>query len=147
MYLGEIHPSRMYRRKLCAVAGGALSLWGAGCVGADRSGNAAATQTPDEDHAIEIENPTTESVETTVTVRRVSTETVVHDQTHAVQPGETTTVYNTRQADPDGIEEFNISVATNGSTDSLRMKTNECWGDVVGRVNASDGVSLVYAIC
>jgi hypothetical protein len=137
----------MYRRKLCTLAGVTLSLWGAGCVGSDRSGNAAATQTPDEDHAIEIENPTTESVEMTVTVRRVSTETVVHDQTHTVQPEETATIYNTRQADPDGIEEFNLSVATNGSTDSLRMKTNECWGDVVARVSASDGVSLVYAIC
>jgi len=137
----------MYRRKLCTLAGVTLSLWGTGCVGSDRSGNAAATQTPDEDHAIEIENPTTESVEMTVTVRRVSTETVVHDQTHTVQPEETATIYNTRQADPDGIEEFNLSVATNGSTDSLSMKTNECWGDVVARVSASDGVSLVYAIC
>jgi len=137
----------MYRRKLCTLAGVTLSLWGAGCVGSDRSGNAAATQTPDADHAIEIENPTTESVEMTVTVRRVSTETVVHDQTHTVQPEETATIYNTRQADPDGIEEFNLSVATNGSTDSLSMKTNECWGDVVARVSASDGVSLVYAIC
>ncbi|ERH01636.1 MAG: hypothetical protein J07HN6_01192 [Halonotius sp. J07HN6] len=107
----------------------------------------AAAQTPEQDHAIEIENPTADPVDTTVTVRRVTTGETVHNQTYTVQPNETVTAYNTRQADPDGIEEFTVSVAAYDLTDSLTVETNQCWGDVLARVTESDGVDMVYAIC
>lgn len=137
----------MYRRNVVGLAGLTLASGATGCLGTEPSGNAAAAQTPDPDHAIEIETRTDDPVETTVTVRRVTTGETVHNQTHTVQPNETLTAYNTRQADPDGIEEFSVSVAADDSTDSLTLETDQCWGDVLARVTESDGVDMVYAIC
>jgi len=83
----------------------------------------------------------------TATVVRETTGETVHNRTYTLQPDETMSAYNTRQANPDGIEEFNVSVTSGGSTDSFTLETDQCMGDVIAQVTESDGIDMVYSIC
>ena len=137
----------MNRRKLLQLTGLSLVFSATGCLDAGRSGNAEAAQTPDPTHSIQIENEKSDSVTLTATVLREQTGETVHNQTYTLQPNETVTAYNTRQANPDGIEEFTVTVTSEGSTDSFTLETNQCMGDVIARVTESDGIDMVYSIC
>ncbi|WP_240625460.1 hypothetical protein [Halonotius pteroides] len=111
------------------------------------SGNAKAAQTPDPDHQIQVKNEKPDPVNTTVTVRRVETGETVHNQTYTIQPDATVTAYNTRQASPDSIEKFNVSVTSDGSTDSFTLKTDQCMNDLEAQVTESAGIDWLYAVC
>jgi hypothetical protein len=80
-------------------------------------------------------------------VLREKTGETVHSQTYTLQPNEAVTAYNTRQVNPDGIENFNVSVTSSGSTDSFTLETDQCMGDAIARVTESDGIDIVYSIC
>ncbi|ERH07332.1 MAG: hypothetical protein J07HN4v3_02971 [Halonotius sp. J07HN4] len=109
--------------------------------------NAEAAQTPDPDHSIQITNELSDPVNVTATVVRETTGETVHNQTYTLQPDATTTAYNTRQANPDSIEKFNVSVTASGSTDSFPVETDQCMGDLEAQVTESDGIDWLYAIC
>ena len=83
----------------------------------------------------------------TVVVRREKTGKTVHNQTYTLQPDETVTAYNTRQANPDGVEEFNVSVTADGLADSFTMETDTCQGDILAEVTESDGIDWVWTEC
>ena len=137
----------MNRRNLLLLGGLSLAFSVTGCLDSGRSGNAEAAQTPDPNHQIQIENEISDSVTVTVTVLREQTGETVHNQTYTLQPNETVTAYNTRQANPDGIEPFNVSVTSGGSTDSFTLETDQCMGDLIARVTESDGIDMLYSIC
>ena len=137
----------MNRRKLLRLTGLSLAFGVTGCLGSGRSGNAEAAQTPDPNHSIQMENEISDPVTVTATVLREKTGETVHNQTYTLQPNETVTAYNTRQANPDGIEEFNVSVTSSRSTDNFTLETDQCMGDVIARVTGSDGIDIVYSIC
>jgi hypothetical protein len=111
------------------------------------SGNAKAAQTPDPDHQIQVKNKKPDPVNTTVTVRRVKTGETVHNQTYTIQPDAVVTAYNTRQATPDGIEQFSVSVTSDGSTDSFTLETDQCMHDLEAQVTESAGIDWFYAVC
>ena len=153
----------MNRRKLLQLAGTSLAFTVTGCLGtdppqdtesdqsenggSDLSGNAEAAQTPDPDQSIQIKNERSDPVNVTATVVRETTGEIVHNQTYTLQPDETNTAYNTRQANPDGIEKFNVSVTSGGSTDSFTLETDQCMGDLTAQVTESDGIDMLYSIC
>ena len=109
--------------------------------------NAEARQTLDPDHSIQIKNELSDPVNVRATVTRETTGETVHNQTYTLQPDATVMAYNTRQANPDSIEEFNVSVTANGSTDSFLVETDQCMGDVIAQVTESEGIDMVYSIC
>lgn len=111
------------------------------------SGNAKAAQTPDPDHQIQVKNEKPESVNATVTVRRVETGETVHNQTYTIRPDAVVTAYNTRQATPDGIEQFTVSVTSDGSTNSFTLETDQCMHDLEAQVTESAGIDWFYAVC
>jgi len=160
----------MHRRKLLQITGVSLGFSVTGCLGIDPpqdtedppqdtesdqlengdsglNGNAEAAQTPDPDHSIRIKNEFSDPVDVTTTVRREPTGETVHNQTYTLQPDATVTAYNTRQANPDGIEAFNVSVTSDGSTGSVTLETDQCMGDVIAQVTESDGIDMVYSMC
>jgi len=153
----------MNRRKLLQLIGLSLGFSATGCLGTDppqdtesdqsensSSGldaNAEAAQTPDPDHSIQIKNERSDPVNVTATVIQETTGETVHNQTYTIQPDATVTAYNTRQANPDSIEEFNVSVTANGSTDSFPLETDQCMGDLEAQVTESDGIDWLYAVC
>jgi len=153
----------MNRRTLLQLTGVSLGCSAAGCVGtdppqdteADQSensssgldGNAEAAQTPDPDHSIQMKNERSDPVTVTATVVQESAGETVHNRTYTLQPDATVTAYNTRQANPDGIEEFTVSVTTNESTDSFPLETDQCMGDLEAHVTEADGIDWLYAVC
>lgn len=137
----------MNRRKLLQISGLSLAFGVIGCLGSDQSGNAEAAQTPDPNHSIQIEKEISDPDTVTATVLREKTGETVHSQTYTLQPNEAVTAYNTRQVNPDGIENFNVSVTSSGSTDSFTLETDQCMGDAIARVTESDGIDIVYSIC
>lgn len=135
----------MNRRKLLQLTGLSLAFTVTGCSG--RQGPGPPTPQPEPDHPIVIENMRSEPVNMTVAVRREKTRKTVHNQTYTLQPDETVTAYNTRQANPDGVEEFNVSVTVDGLADSFTMETDTCQGDILAQVTESDGINWVWAEC
>lgn len=111
------------------------------------SANANATQTPDPDHAVAVENNDTGSVTVRVAVRRKETGKAVYDRTHRVQPHEDKTVYNTRQAGPDGVETFLVDVSAAGSSERVTVDTNACFGDVRALITEAGELDTVYSVC
>lgn len=109
--------------------------------------NAEARQTLDPDHSIQIQNELSEPVTVTATVIREPTGETVHNRTYTLQPFAIVTAYNTRQANPESVEEFTVSVTANGSTDSFLVKTNNCMQDLKAQVTKPDGIDWVYTIC
>jgi len=146
-YADEINAIGVNRRKLLQRTGLFLIFCVTGCLDSNQSGNAEAAQTPDPNHQIQIENEISDPATVTVSVLREKTGKTVYNQTYTLQPNETVTAYNTQQANPDGIEEFNVSVTSGGSTDSFTLETDQCMGDVIARVTESDGIDMVYSIC
>ena len=135
----------MNRRKLLQLTGLSLAFIVTGCSG--RQGEGPSTPQPEPDHPIAIENMRSEPVNMTVVVRREKTGKTVHNQTYTLQPDETVTAYNTRQANPDGVEEFNVSVTADGLADSFTMETDTCQGDILAEVTESDGIDWVWTEC
>jgi hypothetical protein len=135
----------MNRRKLLQLTGLSLAFTVTGCSG--RQGEGPLTPQPEPDHQIAIENMRSEPVNMTVAVRREKTGKTVHNQTYTLQPDKTVTAYNTRQANPDGVEEFNVSVTVDGLADSFTMETDTCQGDILAQVTESDGIDWVWAEC
>ena len=153
----------MNRRKLLQLTGTSLAFTVTGCLGTDPpqdtesdqsenggsglDANAEAAQTPDPDQSIQIKNERSDPVNVTATVVRETTGETVHNQTYSLQPDETITAYNTRQANPDGVEEFDVSVTANGSSDSFIMETDMCQGDITAQVTEFDGIDWGWAEC
>ncbi len=153
----------MNRRNLLQLTGVSLGFIATGCLGtappqgtgSDQSEdgnsgldeNAEAAQTPDPDHSIRITNELSDPVNVTTTVIRETTGETVHNQTYTLKPDATVTAYNTRQANPDNIEKFNMSVTTSGSTDSFLLETDQCMGDLKAQVTESDGIDWLWSEC
>jgi hypothetical protein len=111
------------------------------------SASADATQTPDPDHAVAVENNDTGSVTVRVAVRRERTGKAVYDRTHTVQPHEDKTVYNTRQAGPDGVETFLVDISAAGSSERITVDTNACFGDVRALITEAGELDTIYSVC
>jgi hypothetical protein len=111
------------------------------------SANADAAQTPDPDHAVAVENNDIESATVRVAVRRKRTGKAVYDRTHTVQPHEDKTVYNTRQAGPDGVETFLVDVSAAGTSERVAVDTNACFGDVRALITEAGELDTVYSTC
>ena len=128
----------MERRQVLAACG--LGLTGvAGCFADD------ATEQPDPDLPVRIVNDVEETRSVSLTVTRESGE-VVHEATHEAPPGSDREVYNLRAADPDGIESFDIAVKHGDASDSVGVRTSECYGHVIVSVD-DEGPGVTYSVC
>ncbi|TQQ83240.1 hypothetical protein EGH24_00065 [Halonotius terrestris] len=147
------HDRSLHRRGVLTVGVAAL-LPTAGCLGGngaedplDEDGNEDAITTPDPDHPIRLANETDQPVEVTVTVIRESTGETVYSETHQLAAEEQDReVYNTRQANPEGIESFRIELTSGGDTVTETVETSACYGEVIGFVTA-EGLRSTYSIC
>jgi hypothetical protein len=106
-----------------------------------------AAQNPEPDHDVRLSNDFDEPVEMRTEVIRDATEETVYDEVHSLQPGEETTVYNTRDAEPDGIEQFTVVVTARGASEQVGLETNGCYGGVSAWITDDGDLSSTYAIC
>jgi hypothetical protein len=85
---------------------------------------------PDPDHAVLLWNDTDETKTLALTVESLRRYDPVHEATYEVAPGEDRRVYNLADADPVGIERFEIRGESNGRTQTVTISTNACHGHV-----------------
>jgi hypothetical protein len=101
---------------------------------------------PDPDHDIVVANRLDRNATMHVTVVREATNETVYDATVTVVPGERT-VYNTAQANPDGIESFRVVAERGGDRTSVTILTSDCYGDAIVSAADDGGVASTYSIC
>lgn len=102
---------------------------------------------PDPHHAVQLENRWNHSVAFDVRVIREATNETVYSGTVTLAPDSEQTAYNVAEADPDGIETFEVAVTVLNTTDTTTITTSECFGSVVASVERSGKPSMIYSIC
>lgn len=135
---------------------------------ASKKGTAHASDSPDPDHSITLESETGESQQVRVRVVREATGETVFETTD--DPLGKHTLYNLRQADPEGVEAFRVCAelveakitATETATattttesggsesrqrDCATIRTSECYGNAHVTVEEDGSIQIIYAIC
>lgn len=72
---------------------------------------------------------------------------IVHDRTHTIDAGESKTVYDTTDAEPTGIDSFEVTCAFDDQERTVGVETNECYGWAEFVVTADDELLASYTIC
>lgn len=102
---------------------------------------------PDPDKTVILQNDWNQSSEIRVQVIHNPTNETVYDRTHQLDPDTKQTVYNTAEADPDGIEAFTIVLTARNTTERATIETNLCYGDVYGEIQQDGTLYQYYEIC
>lgn len=106
-----------------------------------------ASNQPDPDKAVRVENAWNRSVEIRINVVREATNETVHEGTYTLEPGEQREVYNTADADPDGVESFRVTATARNTTESVTIETSVCYGGAYVEVLEDGTLYPYYAIC
>lgn len=140
----------MYRRAFLAVTGLAVASL-SGCLQRNDStptsevgfGDGSGEANPD--HPIRVENYDGTARNVTVTVTRDGTE--IANVTRTVPPGGEVVPYNLRRANPDGIEEYTVTATVGPYSDSLTVRTDDCYGEITVRVRSDGSPFLQPKVC
>lgn len=73
--------------------------------------------------------------------------TSVHEATYELEPGAARIVYDLREANPDGIEQFRIEATLGERTESVTVRTNRCHGEVHVSITEGGDLFATYSIC
>lgn len=106
-----------------------------------------ASDQPEPHHSVGLTNAWNRSVEVRVTVVREATNETVHERTYALEPGSDRTVYDTAEANPDGVETFTVTATALNATGSASVETSRCYGNVYAEIERDGGLFVTYAIC
>ncbi|MFD1597392.1 hypothetical protein [Halobellus rarus] len=106
-----------------------------------------ASEQPDADKAIHVENRWNHSVEIRISVVREATNETVYEETETFEPGADRDVYNLEEASPEGIESFRITATARNSTESVTIETNACYGNAYVEITEDGELYPYYAIC
>lgn len=103
-------------------------------------------QQPDPDLPIAVENRHEETRSLSLTVARNAGD-VVHESDHELESGDDYVAYNLREADPDGVERFEVAVEAGGRRREISVRTNACYGEARVGFDASGELFATYLIC
>ena len=106
-----------------------------------------ASDQPDPDKRVRLENAWNQSVEIRISVVREATNETVHKGTYTLDPGEQREVYNTADADPDGVESFRVTATARNTTESVTIETSACHGSAYVEVLEDGTLYPYYPIC
>ncbi|MGQ4555837.1 hypothetical protein [Halobellus sp. GM3] len=106
-----------------------------------------ASEQPDLDKSIRVDNRWNQSVEIRIRVVREATNATVYEETETFASGADREVYNLADADPDGIESFRVTATARGATESVTVETNACYGNAYVEIQDDGALYLYYAIC
>lgn len=101
---------------------------------------------PDPDLRVSIDNEHDERHEIEVEITRESGE-VVYAETHAIDAGSERSIYNLRNASPDGVEAFEIAATMDDTTETIRVETSTCYGQAIVSVTDDGELYPFYSIC
>ncbi|SMP27501.1 hypothetical protein [Halobellus salinus] len=106
-----------------------------------------ASNQPDPDKTVRLENAWNQPVDIRIRVVREATDETVHEGTYTLDRGEQREVYNVADADPDGIESFRVTATARNTTESVTIETNRCYGGAYVEVLEDGTLYPYYAIC
>lgn len=111
----------------------------------DSSGLAEAANQPNADHPVRVINhdDSAYSVSVKITQDGETIDTVTHES----NPDANDVVYNLRQADPDGIEEYDVTATLGNQSETVKVRTNDCFGDVNVVIQSDGSLFVTYSIC
>lgn len=98
-------------------------------------------------HSVKVENNWNQSVDLHVRVMRDATNTTVHNETYTLEPGSERTAYNVAEAEPEGIETFDIAITAMNTTENTEIRTNKCFGSAFARIQNDGELFVSYVIC
>lgn len=126
----------------------------------------------DPDHPVSVHNRQSESRTVQVTVHRRKTGETVFEKTVSAQPGTDQQLYNLKEANPDGIEQFQICGSlqtdspasgpaptvtsgpqngTDGTTHSTKdcatVRTSACYGSSHVTIRDDGSIGIIYSVC
>ncbi|NHN40296.1 hypothetical protein G9C85_01425 [Halorubellus sp. JP-L1] len=102
---------------------------------------------PEPDHEVIVANNYDEAVTLSVTVRRRESGEVVHESEHELDSDGSEMAYNLADANPDGVEPFEVSAESDGKTAAETIETSACYGDAAVTREYDGGLSVGYSIC
>ena len=120
---------------------------------------AQASNEPDPDHSVTLNNEGSETRTVRVRVVREETGETVFEETRESPPGTEVELYDLKRADPDGIEPFAVCgelVGADATTDSdgesdargcVTLRTNACYGNAHVTVRDDGSLQIIYSIC
>ena len=111
------------------------------------AGTAHASDQPDPNKEVRLENAWNRSVEIHVRVVRETTNETVHEATYTLEPGAERDVYNLSAADPAGIEPFRVVATARNTTESVTIETSACYGNAYVEITDEGELYSYYAIC
>lgn len=97
------------------------------------------------DHPIRVSNRDDVAHQLEIQVRQNGT--LVDSVTHDASAGSDAVVYNLRKAEPDGIEPFSITATVGNQTESVSVRTDDCFGDVNVNIRSDGELSVGFEIC
>lgn len=107
-----------------------------------------AINTPDSDKEIDISNKFNETVDVELIVERNTTGEEVHNKSYTLNPEEEMEeVYNLKESNPDGIEDYTITATYDNQTENVTVATNQCYGGAVVEITEDGMIYPFYAIC
>jgi hypothetical protein len=102
---------------------------------------------PDPSHSVQLENSWNQSVDVHVRVIRNATNTTVHNETYTLEPGSERTAYNVVEAEPEGIETFDVAIRVLNTTESTKIRTSKCFGYAFARIRDDGELFVSSSIC
>ena len=111
------------------------------------AGTEYASRQPEPSRPVTVRNGWNRSVEVHVSVVRETTNGTVHEATYDLPAGTERTVYDTAEAEPDGIERFTVTVSARNATESVTIETSRCYGDVYAETGSDGELFVTYAVC
>lgn len=105
-----------------------------------------AAQEPNPDLPIHVENRHEEPQSLSLTISRSGGE-VVHESGYDLAPGDDYEAYNLREADPDGVERFDVAVEAGEARREISVRTNECYGEARVGFDTAGELFATYSIC
>jgi hypothetical protein len=107
-----------------------------------------ASNEPEPGHAVNVENNHNADHTIAITVVRESTGTTVYEGTTDLPPETETRVYDTAEANPEGIETFTVTGRLDGErTESVSIRTDSCYGSAYLYVDSDGDFVATYGIC
>lgn len=101
----------------------------------------------DHEHLVKLENRTDSSREVRMTVfdRRMSVQVYLVNSTY--EPRFDDAIYDVADADPTGIQSYEVGIEADGRTASTVLWTNQCYGDVTLTVEGGGELTANVETC
>ncbi|ERG94290.1 hypothetical protein [Haloquadratum walsbyi] len=107
-----------------------------------------AINTPDPNKDINIHNKHSDAVELKIVVENPTTGIELYNDSFSIAPNsEQESVYNLKQLNPNGVQNYRVVAEYNNTRDSMTIRTNDCHSDANVEITKDGNLRSYYYIC